>query len=137
MAENSGVKVRAALTLFFIVHGIAHLPGFLVPWRLAAPAEIPYTTTVLGRTADLGPVGIKIVGILWLLAALAFVVSGAALFLDDVAWRTLAIAATLASLSLTVLGWPESRIGLALNLLLLGYLVWGAKLGWLPGGVTS
>ncbi|MEA2722947.1 MAG: hypothetical protein QOH59_718, partial [Gemmatimonadales bacterium] len=62
--------MRAALSFFFIVHGIAHLPGFLVPWRLAAPAEIPYTTTVLGGTADLGRVGIRIVSIVWLMAAL-------------------------------------------------------------------
>jgi hypothetical protein len=53
---------------------MAHLPGFLVPWRLAAPAGMPYTTTVLGGTADLGSVGIRIVSFLWLLAALAFVV---------------------------------------------------------------
>jgi hypothetical protein len=128
--------VRTALSLFFIVHGIAHLPGFLVPWRLATPAEIPYTTTVLGGTADLGPVGIRIVSVVWLLAALAFVVAGVATFLDDAAWRTLAVAATLASLALTVLGWPYSRIGLVLNLLLLAYLLWGARLGWLPSGVA-
>lgn len=130
------LSMRVALSLLFIVHGIAHLPGFLVPWRLAAPAEMPYTTTVFGGTADIGPVGIRIVSILWLLTALAFVVAGVATFLDDAGWRTLAIAATLASLALTVLGWPQSRIGLALNLVLLPYLVWGAKLGWLPGGVV-
>ena len=128
--------MRTALSFFFIVHGIAHLPGFLVPWRLAAPAEIPYTTTVLGGTADLGPIGIRIVSMLWLVAALAFVVAGVTTFLDDVAWRTLALTATLASLALTVLGWPYSRIGLALNLLLLAYLLWGARLGWLPSRVA-
>jgi hypothetical protein len=128
--------VRLALSLLFIVHGIAHLPGFLVPWRLAAPATMPYTTTVLGGTADLGPVGIRIVSILWLFAAVAFVAAGAATFLEDAAWRTLAITATLASLALTVLGWPQSRIGLALNLLLLAYLIWGARLGWLPQRVA-
>ena len=64
------ITVRMALSLLFIVPGRAHLPGFLVPWRLAAAAEVPYTTTVLSGTADL-PVGIKIVSILWLLAALA------------------------------------------------------------------
>jgi len=129
--------MRSVLSVLFIIHGIAHLPGFLVPWRLAAPAEMPYTTTVLGGTADLGPVGIRVVSIVWLFAALAFVVAGVATFLDDAAWRTLAVAATLASLALTVLGWPYSRIGLGLNLLLLAYLFAGAKLGWLPGGSAS
>ena len=130
-------RMRSVLSVLFIIHGIAHLPGFLVPWRLAAPAEMPYTTTVLGGTADLGTVGIRVVSIVWLFAALAFVVAGVATFLDDAAWRTLAVAATLASLALTVLGWPYSRIGLGLNLLLLAYLFGGAKLGWLPEGGTS
>jgi hypothetical protein len=129
--------MRAVLSLLFIVHGMAHLPGFLVPWRLAAPAGMPYTTMVLGGTADLGPVGIRIVSVLWLLAALAFAAAGVATFLDDTAWRTLAVAATLASLALTVLGWPQSRIGLALNLLLLAYLVWGGRLGWFPNRVVG
>jgi hypothetical protein len=129
--------MRSVLALLFIIHGIAHLPGFLVPWRLTAPAEMPYTTTVLGGTADLGAVGIRVVSIVWLFAALAFVVAGVATFLNDAAWRTLAVAATLASLALTVLGWPYSRIGLGLNLLLLAYLFGGAKLGWLLGGSAS
>ena len=124
--------MRIALSLLFIVHGMAHLPGFLVPWRLAAPAGMPYTTRVLGGTADLGPVGIRMVSILWLFAAVAFVVAGAATFLGDAAWRTLAIAATLASLALTILGWPLSRIGLTLDLVLLAYLLLGARLAWFP-----
>jgi hypothetical protein len=125
--------MRLALSLLFIVHGLSHLPGFLVPWRLVASAEMPYTTKVLGGTADLGPVGIKMVSILWLVAAVAFGVAGVAVLVSDGAWRTLAIAAVAGSLSLTVLGWPQSRIGLALNLVLLAYLVWGPKLEWFPG----
>ena len=124
--------MRIALSLLFIVHGIAHLPGFLVPWRLAAPAGVPYTTTVLAGTADLGSVGIRLVSILWLLAALAFIAAGVATYLDDIAWRTLALGTTVASLALTVIGLPQSRIGLVLNLVLLTYLLAGSSLGWLP-----
>ena len=124
--------MRAAFSLLLILHGIAHLPGFLVPWRLAAPAEMPYATTVLDGTADLGPVGVRVVGILWLLTALVFVVAGAATLLGDAAWKTISITAIVASLALTVLGWPESRLGLALDFLLLTYLIFGARAGWLP-----
>lgn len=101
--------MRTALSLLLMVHGIAHLPGFLVPWGLGPPADMPYTTSVFGGTADLGAAGIRIVGILWLLVAVAFIVAGAATFLGDSAWRTLAMTATLASLALTVLGWPRLR----------------------------
>jgi len=126
--------MRIALAFLFVVHGIAHLPGFLVPWRLAAPADMPYTTTVLGGAVDLGPVGIRAMSTLWLLAALAFVAAGIATFRGEAGWPTLALGVTLFSLVLSILGWPQARIGLALNLVLLAYLLLGARLGWLPGG---
>jgi hypothetical protein len=126
--------MRIALALLFIVHGIAHLPGFLVPWKLAAPGEMPYTTTVLGGTVDLGPVGIRAMSTLWVLAALGFVMAGVATFRGETGWPTLAVGVTLFSLLLTVIGWPQARIGLALNLVVLAYLALGARLGWLPLG---
>jgi hypothetical protein len=90
--------MRDAFSLLLILHGIAHLRGFLVPWRLSARTEMPYTTALLGGTADLGDVGIRIVGLLWFFASIAFVVSGAATFLQDSAWWIIAITATLGSL---------------------------------------
>jgi hypothetical protein len=123
--------MRIALAFLFIAHGIAHLPGFLVPWRLAAPAGVPYTTAVIDGAVELGPVGIRVVGGFWLLAALAFVVAGVATFHNSAQWPTLALGVTLFSLGLSVLGWPQARIGLVLNLLLLAYLLLGGRLGWL------
>ena len=48
--------------------------------------------------------------------------------------RNLALGVTLFSLVLSMLGWPQARIGLMLNLVLLAYLLLGARLGWPPGG---
>jgi hypothetical protein len=124
--------MRDAFSLLLVLHGIAHLRRFLVPWRLSAPAEMPYTTALLGGTADLGDVGIRIVGLLWLFASIAFMVAGAATFLQDSAWWIIAITATLGSLALTVLGWPQSRAGLAVDLLLLVYLMWKARPALFP-----
>ena len=68
---------------------------------------MPYTTTVLDGTATFG-------------------LAGVTTFFNDSAWRTLAVAATLASLALTILGWPQSRLGFVLNLMLLAYLFLGS-----------
>jgi hypothetical protein len=67
--------MRLAFALFLLVHGIAHLPGFVVAWRLAALREMPYKTTLLDGVVDAGPVGARIVGLLWLLAGLGCVVA--------------------------------------------------------------
>lgn len=124
--------MRTVLGLLFLVHGIAHLPGFVVPWRLASPAEMPYKTTVLGGVLDLGPVGIRLVGILWLLAALGFIIAGTAALQGRPGWPGLARAVTLFSLALAVLGWPDARIGLGVDIVILALLLIGARSGW-PG----
>ena len=126
--------MRIALAILFIVHGVAHLPGFVVPWRFATLGEMPYRTTILGGAFDVGSSGIRLVGILWLLAGLGFAIAGVAAFRSSPAWPTIALVVTLFSLALTVLGSPEARIGLALNAVILAYLLLGAKVGWLPEG---
>ena len=117
----------------FLVHGTAHLPGFVVPWRLASLNEMPYRTTILGGTFDVGSLGIRLVGILWLLAGLGFVIAGLGAYGSSPAWPTIALVGTLFSLALTVLGWPDAPIGLALNAVILAYLILGARAGWWPG----
>jgi hypothetical protein len=63
---------------------------------------------------------------------LGFVAAGIATFRGDPGWPTLALGVTTLSSVLTMLGWPLSRVGAALNLLLLAYLVLGNGQGWLP-----
>jgi hypothetical protein len=36
--------MRFALAALLIVHGVAHLVGFVVPWRLVASPEVPCRT---------------------------------------------------------------------------------------------
>jgi hypothetical protein len=122
--------MRIVVAILFIVHGVAHLPGFVVPWRLASLGEMPYRTTILNGTFDVGSFGIRLAGILWLLAGLGFAIAGLAAYGSSPAWPTIALVVTLFSLALTVLGWPEARIGLALNVVILAYLILGARAGW-------
>ena len=56
--------MRFILALVLCVHGFAHLV-FVVPWRLAKLEQMPYKTTVLGGSLNIGDVGIRVVGILY------------------------------------------------------------------------
>jgi hypothetical protein len=123
--------MRFAFALILIVHGIAHLVGFVVPWQLARLEGNPYKTTLLGGRLDVGDVGIRFSGLLWLLAGLGFIVSGAALLLLAPWWVRFTTVVAACSLVLAVANWPDSRIGIPIDLLILAYLLIGASLGWL------
>lgn len=113
--------MRLALSAFLIAHGVAHVVGFAVPWRLMETPDLPYRTTLLAGTIDVGDAGARAVGILWLLAALAFVLIGSTLLAG---WNV-RVALFLAlgfSLGLCVLGWPDARTGVVVNAALLGLL---------------
>jgi hypothetical protein len=112
--------MRLALAALMILHGIAHLVGFAGSWHLG---ELPYKTTVLGGRVDLGDTGIRAAGLLWLTAAMAFVVVGAGTALDYSWWAKAALYVTLASLALTIMEFPEAKLGLVVNLAILAVLV--------------
>ena len=44
--------MRYLLAVLLLVHGVAHLPGFLVAFRLASFPELPYRTTFFGTLED-------------------------------------------------------------------------------------
>ena len=110
--------MRFALSALLLAHGVAHLVGFAVPWKLLSSAEVPYRTTILGGVIDVGDPGVRTLGVVWLIAALAFILlAGAVLAGWNVRLWTFAMLAL--SMVLCVVGWPEARIGLVVNAVLL------------------
>lgn len=113
--------MRLALSAFLIAHGVAHVVGFAVPWRLVKTSDVPYRTTLLAGTIDVGDAGARAVGVIWLLAALAFALIGSAVLAGWNVRLPLFVALGF-SLGLCVLGWPDARIGVVVNAALLGLL---------------
>lgn len=118
------------ISALFVIHGVAHLVGFVVPWRIATLEETPYKTTILNGKIDVGDTGIRVIGIAWLITALAFMVCAVAVAMQLQWWFWVVMAATLVSFDLTILGWPESRIGVAVNVLIVVLLI-ASVLGWI------
>ena len=114
--------MRVALAALLIVHGVAHLVGFVVPWKLVSTVEMPYRTTILGGMADIGDVGARTLGVIWLIAALAFILLGGAVLAGSNV-RVWMFAMLALSFALCVVGWPEARIGLVVNAVLLAAIV--------------
>ena len=120
--------MRFALAFFLLAHGVAHLVGFVSSWKLATLAELPYKTAVFSGRVDVGDAGIRVMGVLWLLAALAFLVAAFAVA-TETGWAVrFTFATVIASLILSVVSWPDARIGVAVNVGLALLLVIGARL---------
>lgn len=108
--------MRTFVGVLLLAHAVAHLVGFVVPWRLVVSPEMPYRTTVLGGALDVGPTGARALGLAWLATAVAFTISGIGLLTGYPWWRPLGLVTAVVSLVVSALGWPESRIGILVNL---------------------
>ena len=115
------------LAFVLVAHGIAHLVGFISSWKLATLAELPYKTTIFSGRLDIGDAGIRVIGLLWLFAAFAFLVAAIALATATGWAGRFMLAAVIASALLCVTGWPDARLGLAVNLGLALVLAFGAR----------
>ena len=121
--------LRVALAGLLALHGFAHLVGFAVPWRILQTEEMPYSTTLLAGRVDVGDMGIRAVGLVWLGLAMAFGVAALGAWMQRPGWPDVAMTVAGLSLVFSVLGLPASRIGIPVNLLILAVLLGGAWAG--------
>jgi hypothetical protein len=122
------------LASFLLAHGVAHLVGFVSSWKLATLAELPNKTTVLSGRVDVGDAGIRVMGVLWLLATLAFLVAAIAVA-SEAGWAVrFTVTATVASLMLCLVGWPDARTGAVVNVGLVLLLAFETRRSLVLGG---
>lgn len=74
-------------------------------------------TTILAGLVDVGDIGIRSIGVVWLLLGVAFVVVGSGL-LAGIWSYPVTMGVAVASLAWCLVGLPDARIGLVLNVLL-------------------
>lgn len=74
------------LAVILLAHGVAHVVGFVVAWRILTLPEVPYHTTILAGSIEVGTGGIRAVGLAWLVTALAFAAVAVALLLQLAWW---------------------------------------------------
>ena len=123
--------MRIVLSVLLLAHGVAHIPGFLVSWQFRSFPELPYRTTILAGTVNIGEGGIKAIGLAWLVSSVLFVVAAGATLMRATWWQPLTYMAGGLSTALCVAGWPDARLGLVANVIVLLLLVIGVRMGWL------
>jgi hypothetical protein len=123
--------MRFALGLLMVLHGFAHLPGVIVSWQLAPIEGAIYRTTLFSDRINVGDAGMRVMGGLWLISALAFGLAAYGAFTTRDGWMLTTGLASIFSLVLSALAWPDSRIGVAVNLFILAALGVGWGTGWI------
>jgi hypothetical protein len=110
---------RRAVAVLLALHGIVHLIGFLVPWRLMATPEFPYTTTAAWGVLELGDAGTRFVGLLMLGLAGGFVVAAIGVW-RRAPWAVpVTVGVAVVSLVACVLQSPAAILGVAIDLVIL------------------
>ncbi len=118
------------LALLLFGHGFAHLPGFLVSWKLMTLKEMPYKTTILAGNLHVGDLGMRVFGFLWLGVAGAFAACSIGVGARLPWWQSAALITSLFSLLLCIAGWPDARLGVIINIALLAFLLLNRQMGW-------
>ena len=120
--------IQTVAAILLVVHGLIHLIGFVVPWRLATLAGFPLRTTAFNGAVELGDLGARLVGLVWLALAIGFVAAAYGVWRGE-SWAV-PLVAGLAAISLVacVAGFPEAGVGIAINIAILGVVAYVAVL---------
>ena len=121
-----------ALGIFFILHGFAHVVGFAASFKLLKNENAPYSTRILNGAIDVGDVGTRVLGLLWLIAAVAFAVVGVSSFFDVDWWTTASYSVVGFSTLMCIVGLPLSKIGLVIDIILIAAMLVGEAVDLLP-----
>lgn len=115
--------LRIAAAIILLLHGLIHLIGVVVFLKIVETKELPYSTKVLGGAIDIGEFGTRILGVLWLIATLGYVVASYAVVTKAEWWQDAVLTTTCLSLFVTILGWKDAVFGTIFNVLILIVLV--------------
>ena len=121
-ARSAGLLPRV-FAVFIALHGLVHVIGFTVPWGFGGPRGVERSTLILNHSVDVGDPAMKLVGFVWLVAAVAFVAVAVLLWRGHPSARRSTVALLLVSTVLCTIGLPGSIMGLAIDIVLLGLLV--------------
>ncbi len=118
------IALRRILATALVLHGAIHMIGFAVNWELTETDGFPYSTEVIAGI-DVGTSGIRIIGVLWVVATAAFVIAGWVVIRKKPWALTWTLGAAMFSSLLCLLQIDTAWRGLAIDLILvLSVVMW-------------
>ncbi len=115
--------MRLLIAFVFIAFGIAHLAGFLVYWKFIEIEGFPWRNDFFDGRYEVGDYGVWVVGILWLVAGLAFILAGILAVATNATWEIFTLITAVFSLGLTAACRPETKYGVVINIVIIVFLI--------------
>lgn len=120
--------LRRMFAVFLALHGAAHVVGFAVSWKLTKQDDAPYSTELFDGRVDIGSVGIRVVGVIWLIAAASYLAAAVMLWQRSPRALQALLGATALSTLLCLAKPREAWIGLVIDgVLLLGLAAYALR----------
>lgn len=110
--------MRTLLLIMILAHGLLHVLGFVKAFKLA---DLPQLTRPISRTN----------GVLWLVAAILFIVCGILFYVYHESWWMVGIASVIISEYVIIRDWEDAGLGTTLNITILVIAVIGCVLWFL------
>ncbi len=123
--------MHIALAVFLFIHGLAHIVGFLVYWKIMKDKEVVYKTTIYPDNINIGDSGVRLLGVIYLAVALSFGIIGYDLIAQPFLWGKYIWAVIVVSLVLCITGWPDTKFGMVANLILIVFLIFNTYIHWI------
>ena len=110
--------IRRIAAVLLALHGVIHLIGFVAPWRIATLEGFAYRTTVFIGALDVGDVGVRVIGLVWLGLTFGFLAAAYGVWRSEPWAVGLTGVLAIASLIVCLLGLPETAAGIAINVVI-------------------
>jgi len=122
--------VRLIVAFIVFMHGLVHAMYFFVYWPLVHWEDPPYKTTLLWDRWDVGPTGIRLIGVLNLVATVGFIAAAVGLALLSEWWPPVMVASAVLSLILTLLDFKAAYGGPVVDVILLVLVYFAPRWDW-------
>lgn len=125
-------RARRLLALFLLLHGLAHLAGTSDAFsRASGGKSVDY---LAGGWSVSDPTSLRLLGVLWMLVAVAFVAAAVVTWAGGTAWPRVLWWVASASLAIVVVALWSSVIGVVIDVVLLAVAL---RAGALTGKATE
>ena len=123
--------MKYAISALLAIHGVIHAMGFAGAWGIAEFDGASRTpTNFVVAEPDSG--ALRGLGIVWLVALGAFVISAGLLLGGNPAWRGVALGAAALSMVVVALWWESAPMGAVANALIIIAVVMAPSLEGVP-----